>query len=424
MLTSIISAIGNNNSVYPLFIRDCGIENPTKVIMTYNQNKSDKYIAKNAVRERIIDEYATSAVWLGGIPLVGKICDKIINKKGFNPNISTDLLKGDGLQNLDLNIELFKDKAPQAVQDLLKIKNNKAQYQKLLGIKLLASILIPTLVMGFVLPKLNFGLTKKIMKNPDKQAQKFNYSVDINDFEKLITKKNSNKPSFKSNLFIALNKLTTVQKMAITDGGLSIGRVSTARNKNEALDNGIKMTGMMYLNYIAPKKIAKALDFFTEKIFKINPKLDPIILNDKSFISAIKEGSLKLPKSNEAKDILNFIDTNPKEIFTQLAKKVNLIKMIDEKTRDPRAFVDIKEMDKFINDIKDFSENAMSSGKIEQFAQKAKTAKCLNILLNVVISSFLLAFCLPKIQFFLRNLITKNKYEPGLINNQNKNSQT
>lgn len=29
-LVNIISAIGNNSSIYPLLIRDCGIENPIK----------------------------------------------------------------------------------------------------------------------------------------------------------------------------------------------------------------------------------------------------------------------------------------------------------------------------------------------------------------------------------------------------------
>ena len=37
-LINIISAIGNNSSIYPLIVRDCGIEVPTKVAMTYNQN--------------------------------------------------------------------------------------------------------------------------------------------------------------------------------------------------------------------------------------------------------------------------------------------------------------------------------------------------------------------------------------------------
>ena len=65
IISNIISAIGNNNSIYPLIVRDCGIEVPTKVYKTYKQNKDDKEIAYLATRERLIDEYATSAVWLG-----------------------------------------------------------------------------------------------------------------------------------------------------------------------------------------------------------------------------------------------------------------------------------------------------------------------------------------------------------------------
>ena len=40
-ITNIISAIGNNGSVCPLIVRDCGIEVPAKILLTYNQNKKD-----------------------------------------------------------------------------------------------------------------------------------------------------------------------------------------------------------------------------------------------------------------------------------------------------------------------------------------------------------------------------------------------
>ena len=71
-LVNIISAIGNNSSVYPLLIRDCGIENPIKIGLTYKQNlKESKQMAKDALRERTIDEYVCSVIWLGGIPVMG-----------------------------------------------------------------------------------------------------------------------------------------------------------------------------------------------------------------------------------------------------------------------------------------------------------------------------------------------------------------
>ncbi len=86
-LTNIISAIGNNSSIYPLIVRDCGIEAPSKILIARNENKKEsKELANDATREKIIDEYATSAIWLGGIPAVECIADKFISKKGYNPN--------------------------------------------------------------------------------------------------------------------------------------------------------------------------------------------------------------------------------------------------------------------------------------------------------------------------------------------------
>ena len=66
-LINIISAVGNNRGIAPLFVRDCCIEIPTKLGLTYNQNlKDSKQMANNATRERFIDEYGTSAIWMGG----------------------------------------------------------------------------------------------------------------------------------------------------------------------------------------------------------------------------------------------------------------------------------------------------------------------------------------------------------------------
>ena len=50
-------------------------------------------MANNAVRERLIDEYGTSAIWLGGIPLMDWLCDKGIEKLGYNPKVNSALLK-------------------------------------------------------------------------------------------------------------------------------------------------------------------------------------------------------------------------------------------------------------------------------------------------------------------------------------------
>ena len=126
LIINAISAIGNNNSFYPLLVRDCGIEAPTKVAQTYNQNaKESKIMAKHATRERFIDEYGSSVIWLGGVPAVEAICNKIINKKGINSKINFKLLDENKnamseidrkQQGIDINIEKFKDIASEEVE--------------------------------------------------------------------------------------------------------------------------------------------------------------------------------------------------------------------------------------------------------------------------------------------------------------------
>jgi len=395
-LVNIISAIGNNSSVYPLIVRDCGIEVPTKIALTYNQNKKEsKEIAYLAARERFLDEYATSAVWLGGIPLVGWICDKFIKKKGLNPKVNLKLFKEEaGVQGIDYNIKKFKETAPEAVKDLIKAKQNKKLYEKLLAGKFAVSTGIPILFMGFILPKMVFASSaKKIEAMRQKQQPQMNFVQK----DKFI--------SFTGGSFIPkIANFSAQDKMAVTDGGYAVGRIVTARNKNETYDIAFKMAGMMFLNFVAPKWIEKALNKLT------GVELDPIILADKEFAKQIKEGNLKLPKDN----VLDFVDNiaNKDTLFVKYAKKFGKITMLDNGVRDPRAYVDVKNLEKFRNDMAEFAKKVGKSG--DAVFKHAKFAKSANILTNIALSSFLLAYALPKAQFAFRKFITGSDLEPGL----------
>ena len=197
-ITNIISAIGNTSSVYPLILRDCGVEIPSKVYLTYNENKDDKDVAFLATRERILDEYATSAVWLGGIPLVERLVNKfVIEKKGFNPNVNLKLFKESDCQGIDYNIKYFEEKLSKgeiskeaveevksAIADLKKVKSNKGAYEKLLSSKFLAATAIPIALMGFVIPKLIFGLTAKTKAAKKAKAEQ---KTQLNNVAKFLT---------------------------------------------------------------------------------------------------------------------------------------------------------------------------------------------------------------------------------------------
>ncbi len=410
IVTNIISAIGNNSSIYPLLVRDCCIEAPSKILIARKENlKESKEIANDATREKIIDEYVTSGIWLGGIPMVEYFSDKFISKKGYNPIVNLNLFKAeknkDAYQGIEYNINKFKNiqakDVQDAVQDLIKVKNNKGSFEKLLTKKFCAATIIPTIIMGFVLPKLNFALTKKIREK--KAPQKAESKKEI---------------SFTGSFTSQIANLRTVDKMAISDGGLTVGRVTTSRNKDEAWANAFRMIGSMILNFVTPIYIAKGLDKLANKLFNINVNLDPKILADNEFINTIKNSKVELPKSNTEKDLIDFIDNKPQALFSRFAQKTGKVSYLKSGYRDPRKFVDIKDLGKFRNEFENFIAKAKQSKNIENFARKAKFVKSANILANVGISSFLLAGVLPAATYKFIKLITGSYSDPGLVQNK------
>lgn len=428
-ITNIISAIGNNSSIYPLLVRDCCIEVPSKILIARRENSKESQIkANDATREKIIDEYATSAIWLGGIPAVEKLADKYISKKGYNPNVNIKLF-GEGkkegsslVQGIEYNIKKFSQYSNKDVQDavadLIKVRDNKAVYEKFLTKKFAAATIIPTLIMGFVLPKLNFALTRKVKENRNTQLPlnvptKSFTSLNRTRFSDFYEKQNKD-IAFTGGLTSTIASLRTVDKMAISDGGLTVGRVSTSRNKEEGYANAFRMIGSMILNFVTPVYIAKGLDKLANKLFKINVNLDPLILDNEEFISAIKENKIELPKSNSPKDLMDFIDSKPNSLFSKFAQKMKKVSYLKSGIRDPRKFVDMNDLSDFKTEFESFIDSARASKNIEKFAKKAKYVKCANILANVGISSFLLAGVLPAATYKFIKLTTGSYSDPGL----------
>lgn len=417
-IINVISAIGNNNSIAPLLVRDCGLEVPAKIAMTYYQNRSDKYIAYLGAREKFVDEYSTSAVWLGGVPLIGEIANWCIRKLGFNPNINSKLLQEEELQGLQINIEKFRNKAPEAVAEMEKVAQNVGKYRKALAGKFLAQTIIPISLIGWAIPKAVYAWTASTKA---KRQQEIQQTQDTFVAQNKTNEKTISTTAFKGVNIGSLADLSNLEKLIITDTGYAIGRVSTARKRNEAYDLAVRMAGMLYLNYKFPKQFEKVLNAASEKLLETNMDLDIKLLADKEFLKAIETDTLTLPKSNNAKDLLEFVDNNPNSLFTKYANQYKKVKMLNENIRDPRAYVDFNTLGKFRDSIENFSKMAKSqnvaeaSQQVKQFAKKAKAVKCATILTNIITTSSLLAIGLPKFQFIIRELITGSKLEPGIV---------
>ena len=132
--------------------------------------------------------------------------------------------------------------------------------------------------MGFVLPKLNFALTRKIREKKAAQTSQQtqptqNFStftgIDRTKFNAIssLNEKNQN-INFTGSFTSTIANLRTIDKMAISDGGLTVGRVTTSRNKEEGYVNAFRMIGSMILNFVTPIYIAKGLDATANKLFK------------------------------------------------------------------------------------------------------------------------------------------------------------
>ena len=345
------------------------------------------------------------------MPLLNKLSDTFIKKKGFASEINLKLFDETDAQGLKLNIEKFKDKLPDITKQMVKVQNNKIKYKNLQLVKFFATTAIPIALMGFILPKMNFLFTKNKNENKNYSIPTSFYGGSLEEFMNK-TKTKNNQISF--NGISELANLSNLQKMMILDGGLTAGRIKTGRNKAEKAEMALKMGLMCYLNYLAPKRIEKGLNKLTKAIFGINTDLDIKLLNDKAFMEKIKNKTLLMPKENNEKEIINFIDSNINSDFVQQAKKLNLVSILNENIRDPRKYV---ETDKIVNlksAIEKFSKDALLSGDFEKFVKKAIKAKSFNILINVALSSFLLAGVLPKIQFWFRKKLTNSNIDPGI----------
>lgn len=419
-LVNVISAIGNNKSIYPILIRDCCIENPTRIFATYNENKSNQQNAKSQIQEKFIDEYSVSAVWLGVIPLIDRVGKSLIRRfSGLNPDVNLKLIsedenfdkkmkiyqkisskgfnaqKPENIQGFEYNINKFKNikGAEDAVKDMLSIKNCQKSFKKLMNTKFLASVIVPITLMSVVVPKVLSRKSKmtdtELMKPLNREDTSFG---STKTFEQFVIG-NQNMTTFQGGITSFLAGLTTVQKMALTDGGYATERIITARDKNEAFDLGFKLTGMMFLNYWAPQWFEKGLNKITDV------SLDPKLLADKRFLASIRYNHLDLPKSDSAKDIIDFIDNNPKSVFSKVAAKAGKIKFIkNTNVRDPRVFIDIEDLVKFKKNIQAFSKKAFASGDVVKYAKRAMKLRTTTILGNIMFTSLLLAYGLPKIQ--------------------------
>ena len=248
---------------------------------------------KEEARERIIEETTGAIVWLWGVKVLNSLGDKILSKYLGTPGTNFDVGTDDVLRTPFKNY----------MRDGIKKNISQNKVAALKGAKVVTSILIANLFIGFVVPRLNHYLTKVILHDQKErelaEQQAKSQNIDIEEKNNSAEAKN---PSFKGSGVAALNiftnaiENTNTGKLLSTDFGVAGGRMINARTKEERNEIAFRDLGSIYFYMWASGHVGNLLNMAEYGRFtRLNPETANI-LNDHltKFIKSQKGEMLSL----------------------------------------------------------------------------------------------------------------------------------
>ena len=190
----------DKNAVLPTLLIETGVT----LGRTYEANKKG---GKKEATERFIEQGISAVVWLWGVQAI----NKTINTVG----------------------ELFK-------KGISKTDNFKSA-------NMLSSLAIATGFTGFILPKINHFISKKIIEQSSKQENKTDTLIKVKSFDDFKNKSKNKIPSFTSLVSVA-NAFETnnALRLLVTDTGVIAGRYKNGRNKFERIEGLFRDIASIY----------------------------------------------------------------------------------------------------------------------------------------------------------------------------------
>lgn len=231
---------------------------------TYQAYKRGKW---DEARERFIEEIMGSITWLGGVLFLNWLGDKFVAKilksNGKNFDVGTDKILRTPFDNF------MKKVAPK--------KFTPTQVAGIKAGKVMTSIILANLFIGFVVPKVNQGLTKKLRherKVEQEQQKLFNPNIDSK----------TNDVAFKGGAMNAVNAFTNMientntGKLLSSDAGIVAGRTYNARRPEERREIAIRDIGSIYFYMWASGHVGNLLNLIESgKATRLNPNTAKIL---------------------------------------------------------------------------------------------------------------------------------------------------
>ena len=280
---------------------------------------------KNEFRERFTDDVVSAVFWMKGVDIFNKIGDKFGKNVLKLPITEFDVGK-DALRTPFQNLEASMLKSSKNAEAVQKMSKKLAAFKLS---KIVASSLLATAFVGFALPKINQAITERIMgrhKMEDEMQKESNTSVntmpDIHSFEEFDKKISSNKgTSFKAIPVTTIAHVlenNRIAKMLTTDVGILTGRVTTARNKDEAREYLFRDSASSFFYYASTPLIYKGLQCLTNSTNATN--IDPVAAKElhNLMIEQVKKSNGSMPVEEFAAKTLGVLSAKSKELMNKL----------------------------------------------------------------------------------------------------------
>ncbi len=467
--TNILSSLGNNTgSVIPIATKDL-IQNQVIVAQYHKEG------GKHDAFEKFIEENGTSAVWLGGLPLVKKLMDKTIYKAfKISPDIDIKKLKKGSPDSLEFAMNKLKEQGKEGGEqyvELLKAANNKnltrALFVSKFAVATLATLFALTKIITFKQKDTEKKVKQKVLaemmqegvlKNSVKQS-----ATGAMFYDKFYASKNAssnakNKES-KNLSFKGLGNIASafmynpILNQSLLDVGITGLRYKTAR-EGERRDVMIKEAFEIAFLYPLAYPIQKGFDMLFGKLFRKDTSLDYAVLASDRFESSLANNSLRESLGKFTKDfdlekigkdsavdnkVLNFIYDNPDNPIVKFLKNTGDVSTVSKNVGkkfglfnikqatdeiDSLAFIDTKSVQKNIKRLSKTVENMDgvigNTDKVKQYLKGAKAAKGLSIVSAIAFGIWAMGVLQTKVVLKARKDTTGTTENAAVVKLENK----
>ena len=427
-ISKVFSKLGDNSgSVIPMFAKDMTSSGLTSYTYFKDGGKMDG-------AEKALEEFGTTVIWLGGIPLVKHLFDKTLYKKaGLSPDIAPKKLFANAKSAATDTLEYAKDKAKSLgpeYKEQAEILENTIKNKSLAKKLSIGKFAISTAAIGLAL----YGLITLKQKRTEKKVEEnireklakdavLKNSLSQHELYNSFNGKKDKNPSFKGLGSIGTFFMSNpVANTAIVDGVITGTRLTQAR-KGEKFEVGLREFCQLLFIYGLAQPLQKGLEFIGKNVFKKPINLDYATLDSQVLKEAIEQeaassgssGLLKQAKEiiklgkdekNGGEKIVDFIFKSENKDIQDILKRNKSMGVFKTKEGVEQlsllSQISPNKIKGTAQKTADIIENAAKSGDVSKYLKQTKFLKGAAIVANILISAVLMGYLQPKLNLFIR----------------------